>query len=245
MNDVSGSNPGGKNNFLAIFIGIIVVAALLFGGYYYYTSRGGDLFGSFSGGSGEEEQSEVVARVDGVDISRAEYDRNLEQLVNMYTVQGTDTTDENTASQIREQVLNTLINRQLVLAAAQKSDINITEADIDAEYQNVLENVGGEEALATAMADTGLSNADLRLDLKNGLLIQRYLETRVGINTIEVTDAEVQQYYDAAKAQGAEVPDFEDVSTLIKEQLLAEKQQQVINTALEGLRTEANIEVLI
>lgn len=233
MNEVTAENKP-KSKGLLIAIIVAVVAALAIGGYFFYKNG--------MGGATEE----VVATVDGAEITREDYDRSAAQLSNVYASQGIDTSSEEAANTIREQALNTLVNRQLILNAATAAGTNVSDETVETEYQSVVSNMGGEENLSATIAATGVTLDQFRADLETDLVINAYLESKLGAEATTVTDEEVKAAYDTAAASGAEgLPAFEEVSEMIRTQLQSEKQQAAIAAELERLRGEAEIVVLI
>lgn len=236
------------SNILPAIIGIVIVLALL-GGAYYFLGMQSPEENMNPGGMSEAldlEGEGPVARVNGVEIGRDEYRRGVEQLVATYATQGITIPDEEAAA-VKEQVINNLINRQLVLAAAISAGTQATEAEIEAEYQNMIANFSDADGLNNALAEAGITEEELRADIEASIMINNYLSNRVDTGSLTVTDAEVAAYYEKAKeeAGSTEVPPLEEVSELIKNQLVAEKQQQALAAELEVLRAGANIEILI
>lgn len=232
MNEVTTPKVSG-NNGLLILLALVVVAILAVGGYLFYKN-------GMPGGES------AVAMVDGQPITESDYNRSTAQISNVYTAQGLDTTSGQTATDIRDQALNTLINRQLILNAAAEAGTTVSNETVEAEYQSILTNMGGEQGLSSAIAASGVTLDQFREDLETDLVINAYLEQKLDTGSIVITDEEVQAAYDAAAASGAEgLPPFEEVSELIREQLVNDKQQAAIAAELERLRGEATIEILI
>ncbi len=235
MNEVTTENKP-KGNGLLIAIIVAIVAALAIGGYFLYKNGMGE------GG----EASDVVATVDGAEISREDYDRSAAQLSSVFAAQGVDVSDAEAAAAIQDQALNTLINRQLVLNAASEAGTSVNDETVEAEYQAVVTNMGGEENLSAAIASTGVSLDQFRDDLETDLMINAYLANKVGTDAITVSDEEVEAAYNTAAEGGAEgLPPLEEVAEVIRGQLLSEKQQAAIGAELERLRGEAEIVILI
>lgn len=245
-----------SNNGLIIGFGLIVLLALVGIGYYYFQNKDAEPATDDTSNLGTDtteipsgldtEGEGPVARVNGEDINRTDYRLAVQQLINSYAAQGVTVSDEE-APQIKEQVITTLVNRQLVLQAAVAGGITIDDAAVEAEYQNTLTNLGGEEALQSALEEANLNESELRADLREGLVINAYLDNQLDLNNITVTDAEVEAYYNTAKesADQTEVPPLAEVRELIENQLVAQTQQQLINEEIERLRAEASVEVLI
>lgn len=249
MTEENNENRASKgNNLLPAIIGIIVVLGLLGAGYYFLgmqTPEDNNNTANMPDALALDGEG-PVARVDGVEIGREEYRRGVEQLIATYATQGI-TIPEEEAGAVKEQVVNNLINRQLVLAAAIEAGTQATDEQVEAEYQNVMANFTDAEGLNAALAEANMTEQDLRVDLEESVIINNYLSTRVSTEALTVTDEEVAAYYETAKAEAGstEVPPLEEVAELIRNQLVAEKQQLALGTELERLRAEANIEILI
>ncbi len=249
MTEENNENRANKGNSLLIaVIGIIVVLGLLGAGYYFLGMQ------TPEENNNPDEASDVfdlegegpVARVDGVEIGREEYRRGVEQLVATYATQGI-TIPEEEAAAVKEQVVNNLVNRQLVLAAAIEAGVEATDEQVEAEFQNVMTNFSDAEGLNKALEEAGITEEELRADLEESVIINNYLSTKVDAGSLTVTDEEVAAYYETAKqeAGNTEVPPLEEVAELIRNQLITEKQQLALGAEIEKLRADANIEILI
>ncbi len=237
MDETSNTTSQGNKGLSAI---LVVVAILLIAGgaYWYLTNRQGEEAAETT------TESEVAAIVNGHEIDRATLDRSIEQVTGTYAAQGIDTSGEEASAAIREQALTALINRQLMIGAATDAGLTASDEEVEAEFQVAVENVGGTENLTTALSDIGMTEADLRADIANDVIINKYLDENLGFKALTVTDEEVKTAYDAAAASNAEeVPALEDVEELLRNQLLMEKQQELIGAELERLRAAASIEI--
>ncbi|OGG41441.1 hypothetical protein A2837_02940 [Candidatus Kaiserbacteria bacterium RIFCSPHIGHO2_01_FULL_46_22] len=241
MNDVVNENSSrGNNKSLLIFFVLLVLAAAGIGAWFYFEKGPGSPMTN-----SENTNNEVVARVNGVEIDREAYERSLEQLRAAYTAQGVDVSTATSSELLKEQAVEALVNRQLIVMAAEAKGLTVEAAAIDTEYQNAIQGAGGSEAFAAALAASNLSEEMVRADIANGLLIQQYLSTELRINELTVTDAEVESYYNTVKTTNPEVPPLAEVSAAIQSQLLTMKRDEAVNTALQSLRANAEIEVLI
>ena len=133
-------------------------------------------------------------------------------------------------------------------SAAMDANISVDDSEVEAEYQTVVTSLGSEEALATALSENNMDESNLRSEIRTDLLINKYLESKLGISSIAVTDEEIETAYETAASSSVsteEIPALADVRDLISNQLLSDKQQLAINAELERLRQESSIEVLI
>lgn len=226
--------------FLVIF-GILAVLAVAAGGIYFYMNTNDQVAENNDTGA-------AVARVNREEISRSEYERSAAQIAGVYASQGANPNDPQVIASVQDQALNTLINRYLMSDAAADSGITVNDAELETEYQTVVTSLGSVEALNTALRENGMDESDLRSEIRVDLLINKYLESKLQISSIAVTDEEIETAYETAIANNEsaeEIPALTDVRDLIGNQLLGEKQQVAINAELERLRQEAEIEVLI
>lgn len=123
------------------------------------------------GGAGNE----TVATVNGVNITQ---DRLYDELV---TAGGPAT-------------LENIITQELIAQEAKAASIEVTDADIDSEIALIKKSFGTEEEFTATLAQYNMTLESLKKDTKTNLTIRKILEPKT-----DVTDEEVQQYYDANK----------------------------------------------
>ncbi len=237
-----------KNNNIVIAIVILVIALAVAGGAYFFlkdkSSNNIDIAPDlesalYINGRGP------VAKVNGAEISRSDYRTAINQFIANYANQGVTITTED-ADIVKDEVVNSLINRKLVLDAAHEADITVSDSEIESEIQTILENFGSEEAMETALKANNITKSQLETEIKEGIIINKYLESRIDTNSITVTDEEVSNYYDIIKqSNGEDVPPLEEVAEIIKSQMVSDKKQQAFAAEIEKIRAEAEIEVLI
>jgi hypothetical protein len=221
---------------------IIVVMAL---GLLFMLERDGrvstGIFDSIIGGPG----TEAVARVNGEVILRQAFDEAVGQLTRGYTEQGVDVNTAETQTQIKDQAMQNLIDTALLLQAVQEKDLVVDEAAILERLSVIETGIGGKEALAARMADFGVTEAELREDIEEELLIQSLFETTLFTEEIAVSDEEVNEVYANAGGEEAGLPPLTEVREQIVESVRAEKQRGKVDAYLTELRAAATIERLI
>lgn len=127
-----------------------------------------------NGCSGEEDESPVMAVVNGREIRRAEFDRFLALKMGELSV-------AETAGALRSQLLDEYIRRRLVLDEAAKAGISVSDEEID---QAAHDNPQIKSSAATAEA---------REQLIGDLLIQKYYQ-QVLLRDVRVSPEEKQKY---------------------------------------------------
>ncbi len=126
------------------------------------------------------------------------------------------------AQQVRAGIVRDMVDEMLLVAKAHRDSITVDDKDVDAEIerrvQDLKDRYGSDEALEQALEENGTTLADLRDvyrdDIKRRLLAQKLLRQEVYAN-IDVTWAEVSQYYDEHKDDVAFVPESYKLAAIL------------------------------
>ena len=138
------------------------------------------------------ELPEVVATVNGTDISRAQ----LQDIFNAAVQSsGMKVADLSTAQQLGgyTQLLNDLIDRQLLLSAASKEEVS--DDDVEAEIKKFKSQFPDEAIFEAQMKQAGMSNEKLQNDVREELKIRRWMESQ--IKTPEISEADAKSFYES------------------------------------------------
>ena len=241
-------NQDVKKRFITAAVLLLVVLAI--GGYFVFGgSKISSIINNIATNNKVSTTTASVAIVNGTAISRAAYDTQLASTIASYKSQGVDVAaDATKLSQVKTQVLDDLVNNELLTQGAQSAGIKITPEEVEKQFQAILTQAGGAEGLKTALAQNNLTEAQLRENISQQLTIQTYLSANIDTKSITVSDAEIAQFYaDYSKAQTVasstvKVLALKDLSAQIKQQLISNKQQTLINNFVTSLRAKAKIE---
>jgi foldase protein PrsA len=121
------------------------------------------------------DEAEVVAIVNGTDITKEQF------YAEMVRAGG-------------EQTLDFMIEDQLISQEAEKANIEVTEADIDAELATVKASFGSEEMFQQALMQYGMTEEDLKEDMEKQVTLRKLLEP-----SVTITDEEIAAYYEENK----------------------------------------------
>lgn len=94
-----------------------------------------------------------------------------------------------------ESTLQSMITQELVDQEAKKANITVTDADINAEIEDLKKQFGGEDGLNSALSQSGMTLDDLKKQLPLQVEIRKLIEPKV-----KVTDDEIKKYFDENKA---------------------------------------------
>ncbi|MGM0875560.1 MAG: peptidylprolyl isomerase [Bacillota bacterium] len=150
-------------------------------------------------------RSEVVAKVGKESITKD----------NLYTF---------FVEQNGEAALDTLITKNLIEQEVEKEKVSVSKKDIDAELQELIESYGGEETFNQQLATSGLTMEDVESDVKTNLQIEKILEP-----LIEITDEEMQTYFDENKDSLAKSKQVKASHILVEDEATAKEVKEKIN----------------
>lgn len=93
-----------------------------------------------------------------------------------------------------ESTLDSMITQELVQQEADKNNITVTDADIEAEIKDLQDQFGGESGLESALSQSGMTMDDLKKQMPLQVQIRKLLLPKVTI-----TDEEIQTYFNENK----------------------------------------------
>jgi len=143
----------------------------------------------------EKQPSEgKVAVVNGTVITQEDFDREMGRVRQQLLSRGKPLTDSQ-IPEIKKEVLENLINRELLYQESQRKAIKVDEAAINERVMALKKRFPSEAEFKTALIKANLSEADIRLQIKRGLAIEQFI-TKHFVEKVAVSDKELRAYYD-------------------------------------------------
>lgn len=138
----------------------------------------------------------VAATVNGTEIMVTEVEERFEQAKAQPQVAQQLEQDADGAYEqnIQAQILTQLVVSQLLEQWADDLGIDAGPEEIESEKTALIEQIGGQEAFDQAVEESGLSAADVDLQIRQRVL-QNKISAEVGEGS-EVTDADIKAFYD-------------------------------------------------
>ncbi len=220
-----------KEKVVSVVVLVLLVAAAVAGFAFY----------------GKDKAQEVavvdaaVAIVNGVEIKKSVFDSQLASAISSLSTQGVDTTSTSSVATIKTQVLDGLIANELVAQGMAKAGVKATDEEVQAQYDTLVTQAGGADKFAEQLKTANLTDAQLRTNILNQLSIQKYLLQNINTASVTVTDAEIKSFYDTNTAGQTNVPALKEVCEQIKQQLILNKQQVLVNEFIAKLRASATV----
>jgi len=232
-----------------ILVIIVVIIGSGAGGYFFrgFISKGEDSNTTGQVAGVLKELPKVVAYVNSEEIKREDFQKRVELSSQSYTSQGVDVTGEQAQTQIRENVIQNMVNEKIILQYSSRDGITVSDEDLNQKLADFIEQLGGQDKFVEAIKVQNLTEEYVKEDIKRQSIVQEYLNQKVVIDDIEVADEEVETSYNTlleTVEKPEEAPSLEDSFENIKSQLLQQKIQARTNEFVDSLRQESTIQIM-
>jgi peptidyl-prolyl cis-trans isomerase C len=155
---------------------------------------GPSVAGGYAGGAGEEVR-EPVASVNGVQIPRSYWEREIMRFEDQLRRQG-QVVDGPTRERLAGEALDTLVNMELLYQETQRRGITVPAEEVRQQVESLKGRFGDEEAYAQTMEQTGYTEAELESEILRQMAIESLLARDIAPG-VSLSSEEVRGYYDA------------------------------------------------
>jgi len=161
----------------------------------------------------------AIAVVGEREIPKAEYDRLVAQAKKTYEAREQEFPAAGTPefAQLRNAIVRSLVEQTEFEIAAEELEVEVSDADVEERLVELKEQFfeGDDTKYEAELEKQGLTDEQVRADVRTRLLSERIFEEVT--KDVEVTDEEIQAYYDENKAQ-FETPASRDVRHILVKQ---------------------------
>lgn len=141
----------------------------------------------------------LVAKVNGAGIQMSALDAQIEQLKTSYPNMFSGADGEGRLIDMKERLLENLINQKLIEQAAKDKGIRVSDADVQKQIDTLKARFSDETQFEAALKSSGMTVDSLKEQLKQQLINSKLMDT-LGA-TQQVSAAEIKAYYDKNKSQ--------------------------------------------
>jgi len=184
------------------------------------------------------DEDEVIASINGTDIKGLEYNNTYAQTKMMFGQQGQDVSDQDT---IKEQVLDALVERELIMQDATEQGIDVSEKDVESELDTIKSE--NEEQFTMVLDQFNLTEDDYKEQLTFELVLDEYMSSE--LKEAKVSDDEVKEAYDELKEANEEMPELDEIKDDLKADLSDRKEMEMLEEKLGQLKDKADVETKI
>ena len=191
---------------------------------------------------------EVVAEVNGEEITRDEFDPIYQAQLEQATAQAQQGGAAPDEEALRKQTVDDLVDTELLAQEADARGIEVTDDDVDAELTSLAEQNGMKSGteLLDAIAQQGMDEETARDQVETQVMVERLVADENG--PFEATDKELRKLYSQAEQQArasgsGEVPPFAQVRDQLAQQAETQQIGTVAGALVKSLRKDADITV--
>jgi len=138
--------------------------------------------------------TDKAAVVNGTVITQAELDSQMKIVIDRLRASGR-LPDVSQLDQIRSQVLENLIARELLYQESQKKGIKISEEEVNKQLINVKAQFPNEAEFNNAMIRMNLTEASIKEKLQRDLALKKLIEDEVAPK-VTVSDSDIRAFYE-------------------------------------------------
>ncbi len=191
------------------------------------------------------DKDKVVAKVNDTEIKGDEYNRALSQFQIQYQQMGQDPTSDKLSKQIEEQVVQSLVDYELILQAAEGKGYTASDEEVEKKLKSIKDQYKEDKKFEEALKQNKLTEKELKAQLTRNLTYEKFVEKEVP--AAEVSEKEMKDYYNKfkEKAKGQQAPPYEDVKAQIKTQLENQQKQEQVTKKIKQLKDKADVKVMI
>ena len=196
---------------------------------------------------------EVVAEVNGEEVTREEFVATYEAQLQQATMQAQMTGQQPDEEALKKQTADGLVDTELLRQEADARGISVSDQDVDDQLTELAtqNQMGSAEAFLDALEKQGTSADQARTQVETQLLVEGLVEDEAG--PIEPTEQDLRTIYQQAKAQQAQagqqggqqqpIPPYAKVKPQLEQQAVAQEQGRIAESLVGELREDADITI--
>jgi peptidyl-prolyl cis-trans isomerase C len=137
------------------------------------------------------ELPEVIARVNGEEVTRAEFQEYIQSL----EARAGSPVPAEQRDQVYRGVLDQLVGYKLLTQEAKSRQVAVPEADVDARIAEIKKQFPSEDIFMQMLIDRKMTLDQVKADAREDMAIGKLIETEIAAR-VAVTAAQVQEFYD-------------------------------------------------
>ncbi len=187
----------------------------------------------------------AIITVNGEPITKGEYEKVLNAQMNSPQMKqfAPELKSENGYIMLmtKDRITNELIVKKILEQQIKKHNIPVSNDDIKAKRKEIVEKLGSEERLQEILKQNGVSETQLREDLKNEIKIDKLVAATADT---KVSDKEISDFYNKNKAS-FDLPERVKASHILIEANPDKIKQEIIDADKNGKLTAAEIDTKV
>ena len=142
----------------------------------------------------KQPSGEKVAVVNGVVITRDQYDKELQVQLGRVSRQGKQISDDQMA-ELKKEILEGLIEREVLYQESRKAGIKVDDQKVNDQLAAIKKRFPNDEEFKKALNKMNLTEDEIQIQIQRGLAIRELIDQKVA-DKIVIKDEETRAYYD-------------------------------------------------
>ena len=143
----------------------------------------------------KEVAGDTVATVNGIKVSRQDFDREMRSAQQYFASQGQAAPAGGQNDEMKKAVLDKLVNGVLLYQASKKGAVKVDQAAIDAEVSGFKKRFPSVKEYQEGLKQLHLTEKEIREKIEQNMAIQKFIE-RDFVNKATVPEQEIKDYYE-------------------------------------------------
>ncbi len=135
----------------------------------------------------------AVATVNGVTITQDDFDKEMARVSSQFA-RGGRSLRESQLPDIKNRVLETLINRELLYQESQNKGVKVEDAEVNQQVDILKKRFPNEDEFKAALLEMKISEAELKSQIRKGMAIQQFVDKDL-VQDVKVSQKEVKDFY--------------------------------------------------
>lgn len=135
----------------------------------------------------------AVATVNGVTITQDDFDKEMARVRSQFARSGRSLR-ESQLPDIKDRVLETLINRELLYQESQNKGVKVEDAEVNQQVDILKKRFPKEDEFKAALLEMKISEAELKSQIRKGMAIQQFVDKDL-VQDVKVSETEVKDFY--------------------------------------------------
>ncbi len=193
-------------------------------------------------------EGDVAAVVNGTPITVDEVQKVTGNLQRQNIAPDSTATGATEAERLYNTAVERLVEQQLLVKAAEDAGVTVSDDEIQSNVSQLQMMAGGAEAFQKLLDENNATQEDVVRDMRTNLLLKEYFDQVVNQNP-DITDAEVQKFYEEHQADYGPQPEVHARHILVRtdpgmDDMAKAAARQKINDALARIEAGEDFAVV-
>jgi peptidyl-prolyl cis-trans isomerase C len=150
--------------------------------------------GIFSFAWAEAGAQKILATVNGVAISQKNVDIEFNR-IRLQAAGRQQPIDPSQVSALKNQIVETLINRELLYQDSQAKGITVAISEVDAQLEKIKQRISPAKSFAETISEIGISEKEFKNEISKAIMINKVLDATI-YQKVSISEKEMKIFYD-------------------------------------------------